>query len=57
MDDEPGSLPRLCTSLEDAGPVASHPLAMPWEQRQRLYVCRGLKQPLEAVWPRVKNWL
>jgi hypothetical protein len=56
MDDQPGSLSQLCNSLEDAGQVKSHPLAMPWEQNQRLYVCRGLKKPLSEVWPALKQW-
>jgi hypothetical protein len=56
MDDQPGSLSQLCNSLEDAGQVQSHPLAVPWEQNQRLYVCRGLKQPLAEAWPAVKHW-
>ncbi len=56
MDDEPGSLPELCRSLEDRGQIRSHPLAMPWERQQHLFICRGLKQPLETLWPRLKHW-
>lgn len=44
-------------SVEDLGAVESSPWAMPWEQRQHIYLCRGLKAPLPAIWPRLKNWL
>jgi hypothetical protein len=32
-----------------------HPYSMPYEHFD-VYYCRGLKQPLKQVWPRVKNW-
>jgi hypothetical protein len=44
-------------SVEDLGVVDSSPWAMPWEQRQHIYLCRGLKVPLRELWPRVKKWL
>ena len=34
---------------------ASHPYAMP-EENMPLFHARGLKMPLEKVWPRVKTW-
>lgn len=57
MDDSPGTLPELCTTVEDRGAVRSHPQAMPWEQQQRLFLCRGLKRDLKGVWPALKKWL
>jgi hypothetical protein len=38
--------------------VAAHTynaLGMPFENRS-IFLCRGLKLPLNALWPRVKNW-
>jgi len=33
----------------------SHPYSMPYEHFDVFY-CRGLKQPLSELWPRLKNW-
>jgi 4-amino-4-deoxy-L-arabinose transferase-like glycosyltransferase len=33
----------------------SHPYSMPYEHFDVFY-CRGLKQPLNQIWPQVKNW-
>ncbi len=44
-------------SVEDLGLVKSSPWAMPWEQRQHIYLCREPKVPLRDFWPKVKNWL
>ncbi len=32
-----------------------HPYSMPYEHFDVFY-CRGLKQPLNEIWPQVKNW-
>ena len=34
---------------------AGHPYAMPYEHFD-IFHCRGLKQPLQEIWPQVKNW-
>lgn len=47
-------LESLFTSVEDAGTVY-HPYSAPY-QHFTLYHCRGLKQPMQAVWPTLKNW-
>jgi hypothetical protein len=57
VDDGPGALPELCASLEDLGPAGSHPYALPGERRNRIYLCRGLRPPLDQLWPRVKVWM
>jgi hypothetical protein len=44
-------------SVEDMGPVHISQYAMPWERRQHIYVCRGLKMPLAKLWPMLKVWL
>jgi hypothetical protein len=56
LDDSPGMLPEICGSVTDLGAVESHPHAMPFERRQRLYLCRDLRPPLPELWPRVKNY-
>jgi hypothetical protein len=33
----------------------SNPYSMPYEHFDVFY-CRGLKQPLNEFWPRLKNW-
>lgn len=33
-----------------------HPYSMPYEHFDVFY-CRGLKQPLNEIWPQVKNWV
>ena len=57
LDDNPGSLPEICGSVEDKGPIRSHPLALPWEQRLRIYVCRDMKVTPVELWPKLKFWL
>jgi hypothetical protein len=52
-----GKEPEQFDSVEDLGPVASSPWAMPGEQRVHIYLCRGLKTTLPELWPAVKNWL
>ncbi len=42
------------SSVEDAGAVY-HPYSAPHEHFT-VYHCRGLKQPMEAIWPTLKNW-
>lgn len=44
-------------TVEDLGIVDSSRWAMPWEQRQHIYLCRDLKVPLRDFWPQVKKWL
>ena len=34
----------------------THPYVMPYENNQPIYICRGLKMPLEQVWPRTKHF-
>jgi len=48
---------ELFSSVEDLGQVVSSPLAMPFERRRHIYLCRDLKVSVREVWPRVKNWL
>src|SRR5207249_75747 len=57
VDDSPGSLPEVCSSVADAGPAIRDPYAMPFENRTNIYICRGMKPPLNELWPKVKRWM
>ncbi len=41
-------------SVEKAARV-EHPYSMPYEHFDVFY-CRGLKQPLDELWPKLKSW-
>jgi hypothetical protein len=43
-----------CESVEE-GAALNHPYAMA-EERYTIFICRGLKQPLPQLWPRLKHW-
>jgi hypothetical protein len=45
---------RNCDYVEEVGTVA-HPLSMT-EEHYTIFICRGLKQPLRELWPRLKHW-
>jgi len=54
MDDRQEVLESEFTYVEKVARV-EHPYSMPYEHFDVFY-CRGLKQPLKDVWPKVKNW-
>jgi 4-amino-4-deoxy-L-arabinose transferase-like glycosyltransferase len=54
LQGDPEVLARLCTSYEEAG-RHHHRWGMAEENRP-IHVCRGLRMPLEELWPRVKHW-
>ncbi|HYL05002.1 MAG TPA: glycosyltransferase family 39 protein [Thermoanaerobaculia bacterium] len=54
LDDNRETLERLFESVELAGRVY-HPYSMPYEHFD-VFVCRGLRQPLAALWPRIKRY-
>jgi 4-amino-4-deoxy-L-arabinose transferase-like glycosyltransferase len=54
LQDTRESLQRLCDSVEPAGIHYS-----PWgmaEENNPIYVCRGLKTPIQELWPQLKHW-
>ena len=57
LDDEATDEREQFRSVEDRGPVETSRWAMPWEQRQHIYVCRDLKGGLRNLWPKVRKWL
>ena len=57
LDTPGGKEPDQFRSVEDLGLVESSPWAMPWEQRQHIYLCRDLKGNLRDLWPKLKHWL
>jgi Dolichyl-phosphate-mannose-protein mannosyltransferase len=54
LDDERPTLERLFRSVELAGHV-HHPYSMPY-QHFDVFVCRGPRQSLAALWPRIKRY-
>jgi len=54
MDDSMDELEKNFASVEKVAHVG-HPYAMPYEHFD-IYYCRGLKWPLQQLWPKVKNW-
>lgn len=54
MDDDRETLQKLFRSVEYGGHV-EHPYSMPYEHFD-VWVCRGMKEPLGVVWPRLKRY-
>jgi 4-amino-4-deoxy-L-arabinose transferase-like glycosyltransferase len=54
IGDNQRNLERLFSSVERVAHV-DHPYSMPYNHVDIFY-CRGLKQPLAVLWPRVKHW-
>ena len=46
---------KHCRSVEPVG-LFDHPLAMPNERDQTLWLCRNLKEPIEQFWPRLRHF-
>jgi hypothetical protein len=57
LDDSDDDERQQFASVEDRGRVNISEYAMPGERRLHIYVCRGLKMPMEKLWPMVKVWL
>ncbi len=54
LQDDRESLAKICASVEEAG-THFHPWGMA-EENNPIFVCRGLKPPLEEMWPALKHW-
>jgi hypothetical protein len=48
------SVEKYCTSVI-AGPVLDHPWAME-EEHYTIWLCKGMRPPLQEFWPDLKNW-
>lgn len=46
---------QLFESIEQAG-LFQHDYVMPYENNLPLFVCRGLKTPIEELWPQLKHY-
>ncbi|MDX1388160.1 MAG: glycosyltransferase family 39 protein, partial [Acidobacteriota bacterium] len=55
IDDERDDLERLCESVELATTYTCDD-CMPYESSKPIWVCRGLKLPIEELWPRLKHF-
>ena len=53
-----GKLEDHLKHCRSVGPVGrfDHPLAMPYERDQTLWLCRDITQPLEQLWPRLRHF-
>jgi 4-amino-4-deoxy-L-arabinose transferase-like glycosyltransferase len=54
LGDRKERLEEVFQSVEKVGHVA-HPYSMPYEHIDIFY-CRGLKIPMQQLWPRIKRW-
>jgi hypothetical protein len=54
LDDRREVLERLFDHVEKVARV-EHPYSMPYQHFDVFY-CRGIKQPLRLLWPRLKKW-
>lgn len=54
MQGQQQDLERYYASVQKVASVY-HPYSMPYEHFDVFY-CRGLKRPLNEIWPQVKNW-
>ena len=57
LDDRDDDERQQFESVEDLGPIETSPWAMPWEQRNHIFLCRHLKGNLRDLWPKLKVWL
>ncbi len=55
IDDDRESLESVFESVEQAGLYACDD-CMPYESRKPIWVCRGMRIPLEDLWPRLKHY-
>ncbi|HEY3792604.1 MAG TPA: glycosyltransferase family 39 protein [Bradyrhizobium sp.] len=46
---------RACGSIEDQGRFGN-PYTMPYENDRAIFICRGLRQPLDRIWSRLKRY-
>ena len=49
------NLLKMFRTVEPVGRF-DHPLAMPEERDQTLWLCRDIKEPIEQVWPRLRHF-
>ncbi|MGD0191430.1 MAG: glycosyltransferase family 39 protein [Rhizomicrobium sp.] len=54
LDDTLETLQKICTHVSKVAHF-EHPYSMPY-QHFDIFWCHGLKQPLKALWPNLKNW-
>jgi hypothetical protein len=57
LDDRADDEREQFESVEDLGLIESSPWAMPWEQRNHIFLCRNLKGGLKKLWPNLKTWM
>ena len=56
LDDDLGGRESMFESSEAVEQVAHDEYALPYENDLKVFLCRGLKQPLAQVWPALKHY-
>jgi len=56
LNDRRERLEELFDHVEQVG-VVHHPYAIPYENDKPVHLCRGLKAPLNELWPKIKKWI
>jgi len=57
LDDRADDEREQFDTVEDLGQIETSPWAMPFEQRNHIYLCRHLKHgTLRDLWPKLKVW-
>jgi len=55
VNGDPARWRRACESVEIAGTFGS-PYVMPYENDRPIFICRGLRHPLSAIWTRLRRF-
>jgi hypothetical protein len=55
INGDPARWSRLCRSSEIAGRIGA-PFVMPYENDRPIILCRGLRRPLDEVWPAFRRY-
>ena len=54
LDDTQETLEKICTHVKKVAHF-EHPYSMPY-QHFDIFYCQGMRPPLKALWPKIKNW-
>lgn len=55
VNGDPARFARLCRSSEIVGTIGA-PFVMPYENERPIILCRGLRRPLDEVWPAFRRY-
>ena len=55
INGDPARFARLCRSSEVVGTIGA-PFVMPYENERPIILCRGLRRPLDEIWPALRRY-